>query len=57
MSILMVMGQKTTGRLWRSVDFRPQPLHWVYEVHENRVADRYLDGEFPGRTPRPVRQF
>ena len=49
--------QKTTGRLWRSVDFRPHHLHWVYEVHENRVVDRYLDGEFPGREPRTVRQF
>jgi folate-dependent phosphoribosylglycinamide formyltransferase PurN len=49
--------QKTTGRLWRSVDFRPQHLHAIYDVYENRIVDRYLDGEFPGREPRTVRQF
>lgn len=49
--------QKTTGRLWRSVDFRPQHLHTVYDVYENRIVDRYLDGEFPGREPKSVRQF
>ena len=49
--------QKTTGRLWRSVDFRPQHLHAIYDVYENRIVDRYLDGEFPGREPKTVRQF
>ncbi|HKF72371.1 MAG TPA: formyltransferase family protein [Stellaceae bacterium] len=49
--------QKTTGRLWRSVDFRPQHLHAIYDVYQNRIVDRYLDGEFPGREPRTVRQF
>jgi hypothetical protein len=38
-------------------DFRPQHLHAIYDVYENRVVDRYLDGEFPGREPRTVRQF
>jgi folate-dependent phosphoribosylglycinamide formyltransferase PurN len=49
--------QKTTGRLWRSVDFRPTHLHAIYDVHQNRIVDRYLDGDFPGREPRTVRQF
>jgi folate-dependent phosphoribosylglycinamide formyltransferase PurN len=49
--------QKTTGRLWRSVDFRPAHLHLIYDTHRNRIVDRYLDGDFPGREPRPVRQF
>jgi len=49
--------QKTTGRLWRSVDFRPAHLHAIYDVHQNRVVDRYLDGDFPGREPKTVRQF
>lgn len=49
--------QKTTGRLWRSVDFRPAHLHAIYDVHQNRIVDRYLDGDFPGREPRTVRQF
>ena len=49
--------QRTSGRVWRSVDFRPQHLHAIYDVYENRVVDRYLDGEFPGRQPKTVRQF
>lgn len=49
--------QKTTGRLWRTVDFRPQHLHAIYDVYQNRIVDRYLDGEFPGRQPKTVRQF
>jgi folate-dependent phosphoribosylglycinamide formyltransferase PurN len=49
--------QKTTGRLWRSADWRPAHLHAIYDIHRNQVVDRYLDGEFPGRKPRPVRQF
>jgi hypothetical protein len=35
--------QKTSRRLWRSVDFRPQHLHAVYDVYVNRIVDRYLD--------------
>lgn len=49
--------QKTTGRLWRSVDWRPAHLHAIYDVHRNRIVDRYLEGDFPGREPRVVRQF
>jgi folate-dependent phosphoribosylglycinamide formyltransferase PurN len=49
--------QKTAGRIWRSVDFRPAHLHVLYDVYGNRIVDRWLDGEFPGRAPQPVRQF
>lgn len=49
--------QKTTGRLWRSADFRPAHLHAIYDVHQNRIVDRYLDGDFPCREPRTVQQF
>ena len=52
-----IQPQRTTGRLWRSIDFRPQHLHAIYDVYENRIVDRYLDGEIPGREPRTVRQF
>lgn len=49
--------QKTSGRIWRSVDWRPAHLHLIYEVYENRIVDRQLSGELGGRMPTLVRQF
>lgn len=49
--------QKTSGRIWRSADWRPAHLHPIYDLYENRIVDMYLDGEFPGRDPQLVRQF
>lgn len=49
--------QTTTGRIWRSVDWRPAHLHTVYELYGNRVVDRYLDGELQQSQPKISRQF
>lgn len=49
--------QKTSGRIWRSVDWRPAHLHLVYEVYQNRIVDRQLRGDFGGSMPTLVRQF
>jgi folate-dependent phosphoribosylglycinamide formyltransferase PurN len=49
--------QKTTGRLWRSADWRPAHLHLIYDFYGNRIVDRFLDDEFPGTAPRLIRQF
>lgn len=48
--------QRTSGRIWRSKDWRPEHLHVVYDVYGNRIVDRYLDGEFAERKPKLVRQ-
>jgi folate-dependent phosphoribosylglycinamide formyltransferase PurN len=49
--------QRTTGRIWRSADWRPEHLHLIYELYENRIVDHYLDGAFRRREPKLVRQF
>jgi len=46
--------QKTSGRIWRAVDWRPEHLHLIYDVYGNRIVDRYLDGEFMKREPKLV---
>lgn len=50
-------AQTTTGRIWRSVDWQPAHLHVLYEYYENKIVDRYLDGEFKQVLPKIVRQF
>jgi len=49
--------QATTGRIWRSVDWRPEHLHVVYELYGDRVVDRVLDGDLEGAVPKLIRQF
>ena len=49
--------QKTTGRIWRSSDWRPEHLHLIYDFYGNRIVDRFLDGEFAGKSPHLTRQF
>jgi folate-dependent phosphoribosylglycinamide formyltransferase PurN len=49
--------QRTTGRIWRSQDWRPEHLHVVYDAFGNRIVDHYLAGEFMVSSPKLVRQF
>ena len=49
--------QRTTGRIWRARDWRPEHLRVVYELYDNRIVDRYLDGAFSSRAPKLVRQW
>jgi folate-dependent phosphoribosylglycinamide formyltransferase PurN len=49
--------QKTTGRIWRSSDWRPEHLHLIYDFYGNRIVDRFLDGEFAAKSPHLTRQF
>jgi len=55
--LLPFKPQKTSGRIWRSLDWRPEHLHLIYEYYDNRVVDHYLDGKFKNKEPRLVRQF
>jgi len=48
--------QKTTGRIWRSIDWRPEHLHPIYDHHENRIVDLYLEGAFEQKAPKIFRQ-
>jgi folate-dependent phosphoribosylglycinamide formyltransferase PurN len=47
----------TSGRIWRNADWHPAHLHPVYDLYQNRIVDRYLDGEFAQVAPKIVRQF
>jgi len=49
------VAQKTSGRIWRGVDWRPEHLHLIYDVYGDRIVDKYLDGEFLKRDPKLVR--
>jgi len=49
--------QGTTGRIWRSADWRPEHLHLIYDVYGDRIVDHYLDGAFAHSEPRLFRQF
>ncbi|MEI9905974.1 MAG: hypothetical protein WDN06_20265 [Asticcacaulis sp.] len=49
--------QGTTGRIWRSADWRPAHLHLIYEQYEDRIVDHYLDGAFGQAEPKLFRQF
>jgi hypothetical protein len=49
------VAQKTSGRIWRGIDWRPEHLHLIYDVYGDRIVDKYLDGEFMKRDPKLVR--
>lgn len=49
--------QGTTGRIWRSADWRPEHLHLIYGHYDDRIVDHYLDGAFIRNEPRLFRQF
>jgi folate-dependent phosphoribosylglycinamide formyltransferase PurN len=46
-------AQGSTGRLWRTTDWRPSHLHLIYDFYGNRVVDACLDGRIQaGALPR-----
>lgn len=49
--------QERSGKLWTSSDWRPEHLILIYDVYDNAIVDRFLDGEFSGEEPTLVRQF
>lgn len=55
--LLPSVRHSTTGRIWRASDWQPAHLHVIYELYQNRIVDRYLDGEFGAARPKTVRQF
>lgn len=49
--------QRTSGRLWRGSDWRPEHLRLIYEVFSDRIVDCYLDGQFSQVEPLLHRQL
>lgn len=43
--------QQSSGRLFRTTDWRPEHLRLIYEVYQDRIVDAVLDGALTGRTP------
>ena len=39
---------RTSGRLWRVSDWRPDHLRLVYEYYKDGIVDAYLDGKIGG---------
>lgn len=51
------MPHKTTGRIWRSKDWRPEHLKLIYQVYNDKIVDAYLNGELENSKPILHRQF
>lgn len=45
------VSQSRTGKLWTASDWRPEHLRLVYDVYDNDIVSRYLDGEFEQSEP------
>lgn len=56
-SLAEPVSQRTTGRIWRGVDWRPEHLRPIYELYEDRIVDHYLRGEFEVRVPKLITQL
>lgn len=49
--------QKGNGKLFTSTDWQPQHLRVVYNLFDNDIVDKYLDGELPQIEPKLVNIF
>ena len=45
------MKQKTSGRNWRGIDFHASQLRLIYDLFENKIVDKYLEGELVQKVP------
>lgn len=51
------ISHKTTGRIWTSKDWRPDHLRTIYQLYNDSIVDRVLDGSLQGKIPKLFRQF
>lgn len=54
---LNYVPQKTAGKLYLSSEWKPEHLRVIYQLFNNDIVDRYLDGELPHVEPPLVRAF
>ncbi len=47
--------QKTSGRVWRGVDFMPSHLRVIYNLYENDIVKYYLNGSLSKRKPKLIK--
>mgnify|MGYP001325943995 CR=1 FL=1 len=46
--------QKQSGKLFLTSDFQPCHLKVIYSLFQNKIVDRYLDGEFSKKYPKII---
>ena len=49
---LPLTQQKSPGRLYRMRDFRPAHLRVIYDLFDNRIVDRFMDGTLRSAPPK-----
>jgi len=54
---LKYVPQKSAGKLFLSSDWKPEHLRVVYQLFNNDIVDRYLDGDLPHVEPKLVRVY
>ena len=45
------LEQKTTGKIFTTIDWRPEHLKVIYEYYGDRIVDMCINGDLVGRTP------
>lgn len=49
--------QKGTGKNWLERDFRPEHLRIIYDLFDDKMVDRFLNGDIKPNNPNIIRQF
>lgn len=55
--VLNKKNQNTSGKIWTSLDWRPEHLDLIYNVYDDKIVDLCLDGKIKGKVPKLYRQF
>jgi len=50
------LSQKSNGMLWLSSKWKPHHLEMIYNIYNDKIVDRYLDGEISGEKPKLFRE-
>ncbi|OAS14497.1 methionyl-tRNA formyltransferase [Paenibacillus oryzisoli] len=54
---VQLLPQKSSGKLFMTEDWHPQHLRVVYNLFDNDIVDRFLDGEFGFHEPPLIKAF
>ena len=54
---LQLVEQKSFGKLFNSLDWKPQHLRLIYNTFDNDIVDRFLDGELGYDEPNLIKAF
>lgn len=54
---LSFVPQKSAGKLFLSSDWKPEHLRVIYQLFDNNIVDRFLDGDLPRTEPPLIRAF